>query len=148
MRKVNAALFGASWFPYASFETLKVATLLSIWVIKLPQTQVSSADILPSSSFGTMVGNPSLLQSSVKAPQTENDSSDFSSLVHDYQAAAAFRADTRSFIRQCLYPQEDGCRGFTATNPIIVGFQEVGDAIRQSYDRGQAFLIFAFDDLS
>jgi hypothetical protein len=32
MRAADAALFGASWWPYASFETLKIATYLSIWV--------------------------------------------------------------------------------------------------------------------
>ena len=32
MKAADAALFGASWWPYASFETLKFATYLSIWV--------------------------------------------------------------------------------------------------------------------
>ena len=32
MKAADAALFGASWWPYASFDTLKIATYLSIWV--------------------------------------------------------------------------------------------------------------------
>ncbi|KAL8908996.1 MAG: hypothetical protein Q9207_000447 [Kuettlingeria erythrocarpa] len=32
MRLADPALFGASWWPYASFECLRFATLLSIWV--------------------------------------------------------------------------------------------------------------------
>jgi hypothetical protein len=32
MKAVNAALFGSSWWPYASFETLQIGTYLSIWV--------------------------------------------------------------------------------------------------------------------
>lgn len=32
MKAADAALFGASWWPYASFEKLRIATYLSIWV--------------------------------------------------------------------------------------------------------------------
>lgn len=32
MKAANAALFGSLWWPYASFETLRIATYLSIWV--------------------------------------------------------------------------------------------------------------------
>ena len=35
MKAVNAALFGASWWPYASFDTLEITTYLSIWVSQL-----------------------------------------------------------------------------------------------------------------
>ena len=35
MKAVNTALFGASWWPYASFDSLKIATDLSIWVGQL-----------------------------------------------------------------------------------------------------------------
>jgi hypothetical protein len=30
MKAADAALFGASWWPYADFETLRIATYLSI----------------------------------------------------------------------------------------------------------------------
>jgi len=32
MKAADAASFAASWWPYASFETLRIATYLSIWV--------------------------------------------------------------------------------------------------------------------
>ncbi|CAG8949918.1 hypothetical protein HYFRA_00004248 [Hymenoscyphus fraxineus] len=32
MKAAKAALFGASWWPYADFDTLRVATYLSIWL--------------------------------------------------------------------------------------------------------------------
>lgn len=32
MKAANAALFASSWWPYASFETLRIAAYLSIWV--------------------------------------------------------------------------------------------------------------------
>lgn len=32
MKAADAALFGASWWPYASFEKLRIATYLSIWL--------------------------------------------------------------------------------------------------------------------
>ena len=35
MKAADAALFGASWWPYASYDTLRIATYLSIWVGQL-----------------------------------------------------------------------------------------------------------------
>ncbi|KAH6662813.1 isoprenoid synthase domain-containing protein [Halenospora varia] len=32
IKKANAALFASSWWPYADFETLRIATYLSIWL--------------------------------------------------------------------------------------------------------------------
>ena len=35
-KETDIGLFGASWWPYASFEALRIATYLSIWVGVLP----------------------------------------------------------------------------------------------------------------
>ena len=35
MKAADFGLFGASWWPYASFEALKISTLLVIWVRSL-----------------------------------------------------------------------------------------------------------------
>ncbi|KAL9003529.1 MAG: hypothetical protein Q9188_003615 [Gyalolechia gomerana] len=35
IRQADPALFGASWWPYASYEALKMATYLSIWISSL-----------------------------------------------------------------------------------------------------------------
>jgi hypothetical protein len=32
MKATKVALFTSSWWPYASFDTLRIATYLSIWV--------------------------------------------------------------------------------------------------------------------
>lgn len=52
MRLADAALFGASWWPYAPFEQLRMATYLSIWVCKemipvslKPKPQLNSSQL-------------------------------------------------------------------------------------------------------
>ena len=45
MRAADTALFGASWWPYASLEPLRIATYLSIWV-RLQLCRVRTVRIL------------------------------------------------------------------------------------------------------
>ena len=41
MKAVNTALFGATWWPFASFEALRIATYLGSWVGSKNQTRLS-----------------------------------------------------------------------------------------------------------
>lgn len=51
MKAANAALFGASWWPYGSYETLKIATYLSIWVWLTPSSRMYEAIWLTSNQL-------------------------------------------------------------------------------------------------
>ncbi|KAI0543192.1 terpenoid synthase [Xylaria digitata] len=104
MKATEVALFAASWWAYAPFEMLCVATTLSIWLFVWDD---------------------------------ELDSTEFSSLIDDFESASEFRKETTKFIRASL-SRNQSCDSSTLTdNRIITCFKPVGDAISAAYNERQ-----------
>ncbi|KAL1877797.1 hypothetical protein Plec18167_004766 [Paecilomyces lecythidis] len=106
MQQADAAVFGASWWPYASYDTLYVAACLGLWLF---------------------------------AWDDETDSVEISTMLNDSERGAAFRQETKDFIRQFLVPDSDHS---ISKNPIITNFEVVGVAIRDACTNSQRETFF------
>ena len=130
MKKTKAALFGASWWPYASYEELRIATYLSIWasshclepyrLLTNPISIVCLGWRYESRSHKVFVLNEWY---------TETDSLEFSPLAYDLERATQFREETLSWILKCLEPDADFSKIEAPSSSIIANFQPVGAAI-------------------
>jgi hypothetical protein len=58
------------------------------------------------------------------------DSAEVSTLIKDQQQGAAFRKQTKDYIRECLTP---GSKPKAPANIVIASFGIVGTALRDSY---------------
>lgn len=142
MKAADAALFGASWWPYASYETLKIATYLSIWVRIVTFLSVTlrfiSDSQFASFSHGTMVrfirGNVAGLIQSFPA---ESDSAEFSNLITDLVAAQKFRTETINYARKCLEGDKEVLDKERPSSTIIASFRPVGEAIAEHCTAGE-----------
>jgi hypothetical protein len=94
--------FGATWWPCASFERLRIVTYLSIWLF-VWDDEIDHSD-------GTM--------------------------CDEFGAAQAYRNQTLAYMRYSL-GLEDILHDPSITNPIILNFAPVGDALRSIYTREQ-----------
>lgn len=127
--------FGASWWPYASYEALETVMSMSIWVRPWILTLLYSwlADLKPlySSLFGMMVRNTVETNEgwllSNQSPET--DSPEFSTIVNDWDQASTFRQRTIDYVQQCLSGSSESKLSEISTNPIITGFKPVGQAM-------------------
>ncbi|KAI1348232.1 terpenoid synthase [Xylaria sp. FL0043] len=72
----------------------------------------------------------------------EIDSSEFSSLIDDFDSASKFRQETIEFLRSSLSTQLPPDSSTLCDNPIIKGFKPVGDALKASYNERQLNTVF------
>ncbi|KAI1275976.1 terpenoid synthase [Xylaria sp. FL0933] len=72
----------------------------------------------------------------------EMDSSEFSSLIDDFDSASKFRQETIEFLRSSLSKQLPPDLSVLTDNPIIKGFKPVGDALKASYNERQLNTVF------
>ncbi|KAI4244340.1 MAG: hypothetical protein L6R40_003066 [Gallowayella cf. fulva] len=104
IKAADAGLFAASWWPYAPYEALKIATFLSIWLFVWDD---------------------------------ELDSSEFSSLVLDYDRARSFRTETLEYAQRYLITNEHTITTKATTDVIIASFKPVAVAISESCSPAQ-----------
>ena len=137
MRKLKGAYFGATWWPYGSLSTLRVSTLVAIWVWFVIIILVRHPLTFPSSLLGMMVcifrENSWIADSWV----SEVDSTEFANLVNSYEAANAFRNKTIRHIHRCLYPRVAVLEADAATNPILAAFKDIADAITSVFTQSE-----------
>ena len=140
MKAYDISLFGASWWPYASFERLQIATYLSLWVLHQSVVKYMFIDISITTRSclrgTTVIFDSRATRSELTSPE-ETDSPEFSSLVSDVKQAESFRAETIAFINNSLGTAEGALPANGPLNDIITCFQPVGQAISQSYTDGK-----------
>ncbi|KAI0383154.1 terpenoid synthase [Hypomontagnella monticulosa] len=103
LQKTNIALFGASWWPFAPYDALRIGTHLGMWLF---------------------------------AWDDETDSIEYSTVIHDWDTASAFRQETVEYLRQSLSKDPNPNLSEISTDPIITFFRPIGEAFaRASNDR-------------
>ncbi|KAI0549736.1 terpenoid synthase [Xylaria curta] len=104
MKSDRYSLFGASWWPYPSYEGLHVITHLMLWAF---------------------------------CWDDELDSPEFSSMIYDEASSTKFREETISYIEASLSQQKDCDLVQISTNPLIVNFNPIAQAVLRDYSANQ-----------
>ncbi|KAI1505048.1 isoprenoid synthase domain-containing protein [Biscogniauxia marginata] len=99
MKKTNVAEFGASWWPFALLEALKIDTHFATWLFVWDD---------------------------------ETDSTEFSSLINDFDKASAFRKETAAYLKANLSRNNSSDLSEISTNRMITFFKPIGDAFLES----------------
>ncbi|KAJ8131819.1 hypothetical protein O1611_g1801 [Lasiodiplodia mahajangana] len=122
MKASNIGLFAASWWPYASFEALRVVASFSAWLFAWDDGVLTRLD-----------KSTDLCANS----RAEIDSLEFSSLMGDFNSARTFREETMDYIRDHLMRHKPENSKAASSTRRISGFAPVGAAFCRSYNDDQ-----------
>ncbi|KAL8833601.1 MAG: hypothetical protein Q9170_004184 [Blastenia crenularia] len=144
LRTADFGFFGATWWPEADWERLKIATYLATWVGS--QAHETCTELLTKAScLAILLGRRNVKRLSL----AEEFDSDDGSLWDDFERSQAVRDKTLGYVRSCLNLSGSQCHEDPPSR-IVGGFETIGEAIRKAYnvgmwkDRSSTSLLYIF----
>lgn len=141
LKAADFGLFGATWWPEADWERLKVVTLFATWVCahQIEMKKAFPYRRLLLSCFAGMIvcfQTRYLHGPDVRLNVRLEIDSDDGSLWDDFGGSQVVRDQTLSYVRSCL-DISDSQSHDKPPSRIIGGFQTIGEAIRKGYTVGK-----------
>ena len=144
LKASDFGLLGASWWPRARFNRLRVVTYFATWVCNLESRVLRDhAQQKNWSSFlsGTTVYVDTPMEDArgeirlIRALEIDLEGG---SLHSDIEGAQDYRAETLDYVRFCLGLVSDQDWALSKPSSCIVrSFEEIGEAIRLVYNSGK-----------
>lgn len=145
LKAADFGYFGATWWPRASYERLRIVTFLAAWVsILLRHLRDTSLKRLCLLAIRLGRWYASVRSSNLKTLKlivwatacAEIDMED-GSLWDNLELAKLYRTDTREYVRYCLDLRSDPALEPVSTlGATVRAFETVGTAIRKAYNYG------------